>query len=205
MSAERLDGVVIFAQGEIFSFQKEAKLTALEDVVIGVPIHIVAGEASIGSLVHCDDDVEMWTEAGAGHPSLGPCILIALSAGKSVSLAKASQAVASSPKDQKKSSMRFQLEHHSLTGDPNTQFSWPVIQSISIDFKKLIRGFDEVGAKNEEITKCEESQTDKPIKIRGESGLLVQAVRMHLMQLGLTTGGARDKKHTTCADWFYES
>lgn len=100
---------LVLADGEIFSLSKETKLFALEDAVIGVPIKIVAGEPNIGSVVHCDDGAQMWANEGGGHSTLGVCIQIGLSAGKSVWLSKASEVVVSAPKGTIKSSMRFRI------------------------------------------------------------------------------------------------
>ena len=75
--------------GEVFPWPRLTTLTALEEVIIGVPPEILGSTETIGSVIKSSPDLELRIPTKPGET----LILLRLKAGMSASLTKSCQAV----------------------------------------------------------------------------------------------------------------
>lgn len=75
--------------GAVFPWPQSTVLTALEEVVIGIPAQIVNGSDVIGSVIRSDPGAQIHIPTNQGETM----ILLKLKAGMSASLTKSCQAV----------------------------------------------------------------------------------------------------------------
>jgi hypothetical protein len=78
--------------GEVFPWAKGWQLTALDEAILAVPAAILSDNETIGSVIHCDDGVQLKLPTSA-HDSPGEQIMIWLKPGQSVWLSKSCQAI----------------------------------------------------------------------------------------------------------------
>jgi hypothetical protein len=78
--------------GEVFPWPKGCQLTALDEVILAVPVAILTDSEDIGSVIHCGDDVRLNIPTGPLSTSEAR-IMLWLQAGQSVWLSKSCQAV----------------------------------------------------------------------------------------------------------------
>ena len=95
--------------GDTLSLPEGARLTALEDADIGVPVSLLAGARNIGAVISCDSGAKLWSIAGRGHPSLGVLVWVGVKTGSSLALAKSSLVVVGHPGRRSGKQMSFSL------------------------------------------------------------------------------------------------
>ena len=78
--------------GEIFTWPKGWKITALDDSVLAIPSAILSDNEIIGNVIHAEDDVMLRLPTGV-DPVSDAHILIHLKEGQSVFLSKSCQAL----------------------------------------------------------------------------------------------------------------
>jgi hypothetical protein len=78
--------------GEVFPWPKGWQLTALDEVVIAVPAAILSDHEVIGSVIHCDNGVELNLPTGP-HRTADARIMLWLRVGQSAWLSKSCQGV----------------------------------------------------------------------------------------------------------------
>ncbi len=94
--------------GEVFPWPKGWRLTALDEAILAAPAGILAENETIGSVIHCGDDVRLNLPT-VPQTTPGARILIWLQAGQSVWLGKSCQAMVVPSKEGDASVRRFQL------------------------------------------------------------------------------------------------
>jgi hypothetical protein len=94
--------------GEVFPWPKRWRLTAIDEAIIAVPVAILGDNDTIGSIIHCDEDVRLNLPTG---PRTSPedRIMIWLKPGQSVWLGKSCQAVLLPIHEEDKAPRRFTL------------------------------------------------------------------------------------------------
>ncbi|MCE9560865.1 MAG: hypothetical protein K8U57_02310 [Planctomycetes bacterium] len=78
--------------GEVFPWATGWQLTALDEAIIAVPAAILDDNETIGSVIHCDESVQLNLPT-ASHAIPGERIMIWLQPGQSVWLSKSCQGV----------------------------------------------------------------------------------------------------------------
>jgi hypothetical protein len=78
--------------GEVFPWARGWQLTALDEAIIAVPAAILGDNETIGSVIHCDDEVRLNLPT-APRSAPGERIMIRLQPGQSVWLSKSCQGV----------------------------------------------------------------------------------------------------------------
>jgi hypothetical protein len=73
--------------GAVFPWATGWQLTALDEAIIAVPAAILGDSETIGSVIHCDDGVQLNLPTGP-HATPGERIMIWLQPGQSVWLSK---------------------------------------------------------------------------------------------------------------------
>ena len=99
--------IISINHGDTISLPIETSLTALEDADIGIPVSLIADEPNICSVILCDPETRVWSYEGKGHPSLGVCVWVEITAGKSLRLSKPSLIMAAHPS--RRSTKRIKL------------------------------------------------------------------------------------------------
>lgn len=94
--------------GEVFAWPKGWQLTALDEAILAVPAAILTDDETIGSVIHCADEVRLNLPTVAPSTS-GARILIQLQPGQSVWLTKSCQAMVVPSHEGEKAVRRFQL------------------------------------------------------------------------------------------------
>src|SRR3954447_8645912 len=94
--------------GEVFPWPMGWQLTAVDEAVIAVPAAILSDSEVIGSIIHCDDGVQLNLPTEP-HTTPGARIMLWLQAGQSAWLSKSCQAVILPQRDGDTAVRRFRL------------------------------------------------------------------------------------------------